>query len=256
MKIKIYVFATLSSLILNTSFAESLMPMLETNNCSPFVTLSLGPALTLGSTKKFSVAFLSDSLTYNYSRKKAVFGSGDLYLGWQGPINMNVLGQVGLSIAGSPNVPIQGKIWQGYVSNPTYYRYSYDVAHQHAALKFKFMTDTNRNIQPYISGALGIGSNQSSHLKIRPQLTEDSQPVNLTSETTHQFVYTLGFGIQTAYSTNWHFGWGYEFADWGSLKFSTQHSQNFNSRVNSSNLYVNQLLFSLTYVFSAPTAMR
>lgn len=252
MKIRVFSFFALTTVLSSQSFAESLWPILETKNCSPLVTLSLGPAwISAVKTRSFHIRTTTDN-AFHYNRQTEITGAGEIFVGWQAPINLNLLGQIGIVLAGSLNTPINGNISQANVMDPTRYTYRYDVNHRHAALKLKLTTDTNTVVQPYLSAALGMGSNQASHLTIRPNLTSlDLQPIPITTDNANGMIYSLGLGIQSAYTQNWHLGLGYEFADWGALQLAAATSNGFNKRINTQHLYANQVLFSLTYVFTS-----
>jgi opacity protein-like surface antigen len=252
MKIRVFTFVSMTTVLSGQLMAESLWPILETKNCSPLITLSLGPAWTSRvNTHEFHIRTTTDNV-FNYNRQNEVTGAGEVFVGWQAPINLNLLGQVGVVLAGTLNTPINGNIWQADFTSPTRYAYRYDVNHRHAALKLKMTTDTNTVVQPYLSGAVGMGSNQASHLTIRPNVTSlDLQPIPLSTNNHNAFVYSLGIGIQTAYNQNWYLGFGYEFANWGGLQLSAATGNSYNTRINTERLYANQLLFSLTYVFTS-----
>lgn len=240
-----------SSFLSTQVLAEALWPVLETKTCSPVATLSLGPA-AISHKKAHSFFLEQDGVNneYFFNRKEGVFGSGDIFLGWQVPISLNLLGQIGVDLAGSFDIPVSGKVRPAVNPAALTYNYRYKLNHRHVAIKAKLLSNTNTIIQPYVSAGFGAGSNQESQFKIKPMLTQ------FTDNHSTGYVYTLGIGAQYVFNLNWQAGVGYEFADWGQGKNGGNQGQTLNIFSGSGRLYANQLLFSLTYVFTPERATR
>lgn len=249
MKMNSLMIASLSAVLVNQAMAQSLWPIMETTQCSPVMTLSLGPTLT-GGAESDSFYLQSDvAKTYKVNRKPHLFGSGELFFGMQIPVLPNFLSQVGVAVAGGLEAPLAGNIWEDQDPNFNNYTYKYKVNHAHIAVKAKISTDTNTILQPYVSGSIGAGVNRSHRFSITPIIYEEIPAPDFTAGRDSGMVYTAGLGIQSSYNENWLLGVGYEFADWGNLHLGRAPGQTEHTGLGSNHLYTHELQFSLTYVF-------
>lgn len=249
MKVNTLIMASLSAMLSSQAIAQSLWPIMETKNCSPFMTLSLGPTFTGGAESESFYLQPDVAKTYKVNRKVHAFGSGELFLGMQIPITPNFLSQVGVAVAGGLEAPLAGNIWEDQDPDFNNYTYKYKVNHGHLALKAKISTDTNTVVQPYVSGSIGVGVNKSHGFSISPIIYEEVPAPNFTSANDSGMVYTAGLGVQTSYNENWQVGLGYEFADWGNLELGRAPGQTRNTGLGANHLYTHELQFSITYVF-------
>lgn len=250
MKVNSLVVVSLASLISTSAIAESLWPIMETTECSPFLTLSLGPTLTAGSESESFHLQPDIAKTYKSNRKPLAFGAAEMFVGMQIPVMPNFLGQVGVAVVGGLDAPLHGNIWEDEDPDFNNYTYKYKVNHAHIAVKGKISTDTNTVVQPYVSGSIGTGVNKSHGFTITPIIFEEVPAPAFTTGRDSGLVYTAGIGIQTSYNEHWQAGVGYEFADWGNLTLGRAPGQTVNPGLGSNHFYTHELQFSLTYVFA------
>jgi opacity protein-like surface antigen len=251
MKIRTSAILPLFCLLSAATHAESLWPITETTQSSPLLTLSLGPAETQGN--RSQTFFLQPELEKRYKMKRTpqTFGLGEIFLGWQMPMMKYLLGQVGVAVEGGVEAPIKGDIWEDADPDFNNFTFKYKVNHAHVALKGKLLTDTVTIVQPYVSGSIGYGINRSHGFSIKSKICEEIPAPNFTVRDENGFAYTFGFGIQTSYSDNWQAGIGYEMADWGKTGLGRAPGQTMNRGLNDHHLYTQQVLLSLSYVFTS-----
>ena len=127
------------------------------------------------------------------------------------------------------------------------FSYRYDIHHTHIALKGKILANIEQIIQPYASGSLGVGFNHAHGFSSTPKLFEQLPAPGFQSNTVTSFIFTIGVGVQKTLNDHWSAGLGYEFADWGQTQLSRSAGQTLNNGLSLSNLYVNGLLFNISY---------
>jgi len=212
------------------------------------VSLSMGPAWS--STSQTQTIDLQPSLmqTYVANSNTQAFGSGELFFGLQHAVMPRLQAQLGLAIAGTTSIQLNGNVWQDADPDLNNFSYDYQIKHEHIAVKGKLLTDIYQLLQPYISGSLGVGYNHAYNYTSIPKLVTVPSEPPFTSHTTTAFTYTLGAGVQRALNEQWAIGMGYEFADWGQSHLGAASDQVSNSGLHLSHIYTNQLQFSLNFI--------
>ena len=209
---------------------------------------NLGPMWTqAGRTQTF---FIQPGREQSYvaSNKSKVILGGELFVGKQGVVHADVLGQLGLAIAATTSAKLNGDIWVDADPEFDNFSYHYNINHSRLALKGKLVFERWQFLNPYLSTSLGIGFNRSHNFSISPKICEEIPGYPFGANNTTSFSYTLGIGLQNKMDTNWQFGLGYEFADWGHSQLNKALGQTLNSGLSLSHFYTNQLQFSINYL--------
>lgn len=211
-------------------------------------TISGGPAWsTPGQTQTI---YLQPALpeTFAANPTTAIFADGEIFLGLQHHLMSSLQAQLGLAVAATTAIPLNGDIWQD--ADPSFNNLSYDyqITHAHIAVKGKLLTERYQLLQPYVSGSLGVGFNRAYKFNSLPKIFEVVPEPPFATQTTTAFTYTLGAGLQRALNTHWSVGIGYEFADWGKSSLAAAPSQLSGGGLSLNHLYTNQLQFNLSFV--------
>lgn len=184
---------------------------------------------------------------YTYNSETSTMGSGELFFGLQRVIYPNIIGQLGLGIAGMSDAEVTGYVTvDGF---PDAYSYSYKVNHGRLELKGKLIGYTIQPLQPYVSGSFGVAFNNSHDY--RPVQLNPAVPFPLwfDSNVAVAFPYSLGVGVQAMINPNWQLAVGYQFADLGK-SFLRGDGVELNTGLRLTHFYTNEALVSISYVFS------
>ena len=214
----------------------------------PLATVSLGPAWSApGATQTI---YLQPELPETFAKNATleVFGDGEIFLGLQHALAHHLQAQLGLALAGTTAIALNGDIWQDADLNFNNLSYQYKISHAHVAVKAKLLTELFQRVQPYISGSLGGGFNQAYQYSSTPKRFEVLPEPAFASQTTTAFTYTVGAGLQRALNNHWFIGLGYEFADWGKTALAAATGQLSEGGLNLNHVYTNELQFSLSFV--------
>jgi len=214
----------------------------------PVGTLSLSPAwCSPGETQTVYVQpNLPETFTANSTTED--FVNSELFLSLQHRLTPPLLAQLGLAVATTTTIPLNGDIWQDADPDFNNLFYDYKIRHTHLAAKGKLLADVYQLVQPYISGSLGVGFNYAYHYKSTSKRFEVLPEPPFTSHTTTALTYTLGAGLQRALNTHWSVGVGYEFTDWGKTSLGAAPAQLSNASLNLNHIYTNQLQLSISFV--------
>lgn len=226
-------------------FYEEELPILW----SSIITLSGGPAWAFspGTDQYLYPQPLPQFNYYSYNSQTSTLGSGEIFFGLQRMINPNILGELGLGVAGAGEASVSGVVNADGI--PDLYSFDYKVSHVRIEMKGKLIGVMFQPVQPYISGSFGAGFNKAnsySSLSRSPLLFPSPWFVE---NTTVAFSYTLGAGLQKKLSPHWQVGVGYEFADWGK-SYLGGDGFTLTKGPRMAHLYTNELLFSLSYLFT------
>ena len=186
--------------------------------------------------------------TYTATNMNGSIFQGEVFGGMQHKLSAHLLGQAGIAIAGATRAGFGGDVWEDANSELANYTYSYGVQHTHVAIEGKLLADMGLNFMPYINGSLGAGFNKAQHFTITPKLEEEVPAPSFQSHTTTAFTYTAGVGMQKTLNRHWQVGLGYLFSDWGKSQFSAAPGQTLNTAPSLSHIYVNSVLFNLSYL--------
>lgn len=212
------------------------------------VTLSGGVAWTTAGQNQYLYPFFVPSYEYyKYNSATSTMGSGEIFFGLQRVIYPNIIGELGLGVAGMSDAQVNGYAdVNGY---PDAFGYSYKVNHGRLELKGKLIAYTMQPIQPYISGSLGVAWNNSHDY--RPVLLNPAVyfPIWYEANVAVAFPYTVGAGVQTMLNPNWQVGIGYQFSDLGK-SYLRGDGVTLNKGLRLTHFYTNEALVSISYLFS------
>lgn len=212
------------------------------------ITLSGGPSWgTAGQNQYLYPSPLPMYNFYTYNSPTSTMANAEIFFGLQRPILSYMLGELGLGVAGVSDAKVTGTVnVNGF---PDLYAYEYKVNHVRVELKGKLIGNTCQPVQPYVSGSLGAGFNNSHDYRngyVNPNLY---LPPWFESNTTVAFAYSVGAGVQKMISPHWQIGVGYEFADLGK-SFLNDDGATLYKGPRLTHFYNNQLLFSLSFLYS------
>ncbi|KTD34608.1 hypothetical protein Lmor_1141 [Legionella moravica] len=184
---------------------------------------------------------------YAYNSKTGVMGNAEIFFGLQRMVRPNILGELGLGVAGASDAKVTGTVNVDGV--PDFYSFQYKVNHVRVEMKGRLIGNLVQPVQPYISGSFGAGFNNShgfNSLSVNPYLYPSPW---FADSTTIAFSYTLGAGVQLMLNPNWQVAVGYEWGDWGK-SYLGDDGNTISKGPRLSHLYTNELLFSLSYLFT------
>lgn len=186
------------------------------------------------------------------SNQTSNLATGELFLGIYNELNDAVQGQIGVEIGYSGNAYSEGTILQNNNPNQAYFDYSYNIRQFRTSVKAKIIfidLPVSSYVQPYIGGSLGLGFNNAFNYQTSKLNTKAMSTPEFTSQTNTAFTYTIGGGIQIPVDPFWQFGFGYEFAGWGTnqLGAAPYQTENTGHGLIAQSLYTSTALVSLTY---------
>lgn len=211
-------------------------------------TISVGPVW--GNAGHAQTMYLTPEIVRTFvpsSGTKALENS-EVFLGKLIPINNTYQAHVGVAVAATNSLKVNGIIWDD--ADPLFnnYSYEYKLQHTHIALKGKLLGEMGYFVMPWVSASLGIALNNSHSYNNTPLIFQAVKQPNFSSYSQKSLTYTLGAGVQKAFNKNWQVGVGYEFADWGKSQLGLATEQTLFNHLNSKHTYTNGLMFNLTYV--------
>lgn len=210
--------------------------------------ISVGPVWeNAGQTQTF---YLAPDLekTYVASEETQVLVNGEIFVGFQQSLHKSLQGQLGLAIAMTNNAELTGVIWDDADPSFDNYEYHYNIQHTHLAVQGKLLGELAQGWIPWVSVGLGLAWNNSHDFKNSPLIDEAVSTPNFGSNTETSFTYTVGLGLQKAFTDHWQVGMSYQFADWGKSQLDRAAGQTLSSGLELDHLYTNGVLFNLTYL--------
>lgn len=187
---------------------------------------------------------------YRYNSPTGILASAEIFFGLQRIIYPGIIGELGIGLAGTSDIEATGVVDVGGIPNVN--DYSYKVNHGRVEFKGKLISNYFNPVQPYISGSLGAGFN-NSHAYVPTTINPILYPTSwFAANTSMGFAYTVGLGLQTKLNPSWQVGVGYEFADLGKNGLGPDTSFIVNKTLQLTHLYTHEVLFSLSYLFSTP----
>lgn len=212
----------------------------------PIISVSGGPAWSSPGQNQYLYPYLP-SRQFNYfiaNTNRQTLISGELAFGLQRIVFPGATGELGLAIAGTSDAELEGSVTVNGIPNFSFYHYK--VNHSRLNLKGKLLANSYW-LQPYISGGLGAGWNNSHDYRattINPLIYPNPW---FASKTNIAFAYTLGIGVQAPINRFWQVGVGYEFADWGKSGLGTDLYTNILGPA-MTHMYTNEILFNISYL--------
>lgn len=212
------------------------------------ITLSGGAAFaTAGQNQYLYPEPLPSYQYYTHDANNSSMGSVELFFGLQKPIHPYVLGEWGLGIGWVSDAEVSGYATvNGYLNA---YSYSYQVNHGRLELKGRLIGNTLQPVQPYISGSLGVGFNNSHHYEPALLNANAPNPLWYVDHTTIALPYSFGVGVQTNISPHWQVAAGYQFADLGKSYLDGDGTVLTKGLI-LTHFYTNEVIASISYTFS------
>ncbi len=245
----------LCGIMLSSSvLAETGNEIISNNSNHQFLLgISAGPTWATGN--KTQTLFLQPDVqkTYTADNNWTAFPSAELFIGWQKPLSLTLMGQsllsqLGIAFVGAGNAELSGDIWEDADPDFDNFNYDYKIKHAHAAIKGRLITNSCWIFNGFISASLGLGFNRAYDFTIQPKISEEVAAPAFTSNTQTALVYTLGIGLQKSLNPQFQVAIGYEFADWGKIQLSPAASQTLNQGLSLNHLYAHQIQLSLFYI--------
>jgi opacity protein-like surface antigen len=191
-----------------------------------------------------------DNTYQNYSSSQ-VLGFGELFFGVEHLFFNEWNTALGFIVSGAGMPKVNGEIWQ--FSDPEFsnFYYSYKLNQLRLGLRGKLIADQVTflsGVKPFFTGSLALARNHSFSYQNAPLIEEAVAPNPFKDNTVSSFSYSLGVGLEKNIATHFKFGISYEFFDWGSSSLGLASGQTTTTHLGMSHLYVNTLLFSLSYL--------
>lgn len=228
------------------AFAGGGGPVYATNG-EKIITLSVGPAWYATSSEQ-TLALQPDVVkTYINDGDPRALTSAELFFALQCQIARQLYGQLGIAVAYSGTVHLNGDILEDNDPNFNNYYYHFNVNHGHVGLKGKLLGDFGYRIQPYLSASVALSFNHAYGFTITPKIIEEVPAPPFSSETLTTAAFTVGAGGQMAINRHWQVGVGYEFAYWGKTQLGPAFGQTINRGIEFTPPMTQQLQFSLSY---------
>lgn len=179
-------------------------------------------------------------------------GFGELFLGLENLFLNQFNAGLGFIISGAGMPKIDGEIWQ--FSDPEFNNitYSYKLNQLRLGLRGKLSATKSlffSQFQPFLTGSIALAWNHSFSYHNFPLIVEAVAPSPFKDNTLTRFSYSLGLGIEKTLGEHFRAGVSYEFFDWGASCLGMADGQTTHARLGMNHLYVNSLLFSLSYHF-------
>lgn len=232
------------------SFASSTQLNNLFDSLHPILSLSGGPGwIKPGETQNVYLDYDYNNGYISNSKEQAV-GFAEIFLGLQKSLATDYANQFGVAFSGSWMAKLSGEVWQ--FNEPLFYNYdyTYNIRQLRLALRDKFIYEKglfSQKINPYISGSVGLGFNKSYSYSETPLASDIVSTPAFANNAVTAFTYSIGAGLQSSLWEHVIFAVGYEFFDWGRSALGTAPGQVLNNTPSVSHLYMNSLLFSMTY---------
>ena len=215
-----------------------------------FISLSVGPSWTNpGLTQSIALQpdLINTYISQNPSNTHALV-NGEIFLGVQSHFLQHIQSQFGLALYASSQAKLQGYIQVD--GNPNFQNYAdqYQINHEHVALKSKFIVENAFNINPYVSGSLGVGFNRSYGYSMTPLILPAVPMPFFQSHTQVTLSYSAGAGFQRALNKHFTVALGYQFVSWGTSHLAPADGQASSKGLRLNNLYTQGIEFNLSYL--------
>jgi opacity protein-like surface antigen len=221
---------------------ESAMPF----NLRYLVDLSFGPAWISGA-KQNPQTFnqntdLEVTFLHNKGSNSPVF-NGEQFLGVQKPVTSNLMGQIGLVVAETSTVAVNGSIWSGPDSTFHKFNYKYRLSHTDVGIKGKLIYDSALIMNPYVSAGIGMNFNQALGLDVSSLSNEETFNPSVENQSSSSFMYQVGVGLHEVLNTHWLLSIGYQFKYIGQSHLNVDGNQ-----LSSGAFYLNIVKFEIAYL--------
>ena len=219
---------------------------------SSIITVSGGPAWANPGQNQYFYPMTQPPFIehFHYNSNTGILATGEIFFGLQRIVQPGIIGELGIGLAGASDASAKGEVdIDGVVDVNSF---AYKIDHGRVEFKGRLISNYFQLVQPYISTSFGAGFN-NTHAYVPYTVDPILYPPSwFDSATNIAFSYTVGLGVQTSLSPNWQVGIGYEFADWGKNYLGTDAAEILGFGPGLTHLYTNELLLSISYIFSTP----
>lgn len=214
-----------------------------------FIALSGGPGWTnAGSSQTIT---LTPDVTKTWVPQNlanaSILGNGEIFAGIQKSFFEHVQSQFGLSVYWGGNAELNGFMQEDGDPGFQNFSYQYDISHWHVALKSKWIAENTFNMNPYLSGSIGVGFNHSYSYSLTPVILQEVVIPPFESNTRASLTYSLGTGFQHTVNSHMTVALGYQLVSWGVSSLDRADGQTSGGGLRLSNLYTQGIEFNISY---------
>lgn len=185
--------------------------------------------------------------TYTESSQNNTLFNTDLFFGYQRPFNSIVTWQLGVDWGLSDTLNRNGQVWQD--ADPSMNNFLYHYAIDHSSLGVRgvlLFGSTYSKLKFYMDGMVGAAFNSAYSFTMSPTLSEAVTPPAFVDNTTTDFTYAIGLGVQQLLNKHYSVGIGYQYADWGKAELGAAPGQALNQGITQT-IHNNSVLMNLSY---------
>lgn len=214
-----------------------------------FVAISGGPSWT--STGDYQVITLQPAVVKAYVpdnlSNSNLMGNGELFVGKQLSFYPQIQSQFGLDLYISSYAQLNGFVQEDADPNFQNFTYQYRIGHGHIAFKSKWIFENMYNLNPYLSGSIGLGFNRSYDYAESSMIHQEIPAPAFRAHTQAAFTYSVGAGFQYSINQQLAASVGYQLVSWGSSNLDSAVGQFIGKGLSLSNLYTQGLEFTVSY---------
>jgi len=160
--------------------------------------------------------------------------------------------QVQLGVSGYQNgvTSPAGDVWLFGLPQFDVLSYSYEIDHTRVMVEGKFLTTLglNQTWHPYVSWGVGEAFNRASHYQETPIVDCALPSSAFADHKDNSFTWAVGIGVDYAIMPQVRVGFGYQFADLGSVSLGPTPLANTTQTLSFSNMYANQFRFQISFL--------
>ena len=214
------------------------------------ITANIGPGFNHNNGKTQSIAFYPNLQNlYQADSSSNALLYGELFLGMGKQLTDRLFSEFGLNLAGGTDANLKGNIVSNQAVKSQAYTYQYSVNEARVALAGRLLMDLRfQELMPYLGLDLGVGFNTAHGYETSPSSYPGVVRADFSKNTRTAFTYAVGVGLRKKINDYCMSSIGYEFADWGSATLSPAPGQMSSHGLSISHLYVNSLLFGITWL--------
>ncbi len=215
-----------------------------------FFSASLGPSWT-NSDQAQTVYYESDlikSFQPSNLTNSNLMLNGELFFGINKQYFKNIQSEFGLSVYISSPAKLGGYVLEDANPDLLNYQYQYKISHEHLAVKTKWITENEYQLNPYLSGSIGLGFNYSYGYQASPLLFQEVLFPGFQSNFNTSFVYSFGAGFRRPITLHLSVDVGYQLVSWGGSSLSKAQGQAINDALSLGNLLTQGIEFTFTYL--------
>lgn len=243
----------LKKIVLFTFFLACSISFSATMASTPqkyFFSTSLGPSWTNsgeGQTIYFESDLLKGFEPTNLNNSNLMF-NGEFFFGIEKQYFKKIQSEFGLAVYISTPAKLNGYILEDASPELINYKYQYKISHEHFVIKSKWITENDYQLNPYISGSIGLGFNYSYHYQESPLLYQEPSFPGFQSRFNTSFIYSVGVGFRRPINEHFFGEVGYQLVSWGASGLNKASGQPINDSLKLSNLISQGIEFTLTYL--------